>query len=137
MRLLCTLFLFLSVSLHSAHAGMQNQYALVFFFDSTCNFCHRTAPKITLLGEQFQLPIYAFSVNGKGIPGFEVPIPVTPDIARTFFPQTAYPTLPATFLINVNSRKFARLSEGDVSLNQLSTSIQSALSDPRVLEALQ
>ncbi|MEZ8775933.1 conjugal transfer protein TraF, partial [Vibrio sp. 10N.247.310.17] len=25
---------------------MQNQYALVFFFESTCPYCHKTAPKI-------------------------------------------------------------------------------------------
>ncbi|MGV0461992.1 conjugal transfer protein TraF, partial [Vibrio harveyi] len=25
---------------------MQNQYALVFFFESSCPYCHKAAPKI-------------------------------------------------------------------------------------------
>lgn len=137
MQLLRTVFLLLSLSVTSAHAAMQNQYALVFFFDSTCTYCHKTAPKITLLSEQYQLPVYAFSVDGQGIAGFNAPIPVTPDIAQTFFPQTTKPVMPATFLINVNSRKFSRLSVGDVPISQLSQSINNALYDPRVQEALQ
>ncbi|MGV0515673.1 conjugal transfer protein TraF, partial [Vibrio harveyi] len=30
----------------TAHAAMQNQYALVFFFESSCPYCHKAAPKI-------------------------------------------------------------------------------------------
>ncbi|CDT82162.1 putative conjugative transfer protein TrbB [Vibrio coralliirubri] len=121
----------------SAHAAMQNQYALVFFFESTCPYCHKTAPKITRLGEQFQLPVYAFSVDGPGIPGFEVPIPVTPEIGKTFFPAQRKTVMPATFLMNVNSRKFSRLSIGDVPESTLAQSLQHALNDPQVQEALQ
>ena len=120
----------------SAHAAMQNQYALVFFFESTCPYCHKTAPKITRLGEKFQLPVYAFSADGVGIAGFEVPIPVTPETGRTFFPSNGKAVMPATFLMNVNSRKFSRLSIGDVPESTLAQSIQQALSDPRVQEAL-
>lgn len=120
-----------------AHAAMQNQYALVFFFESTCAYCHKTAPKITRLGERFQLPVYAFSVDGAGIAGFEVPIPVTPEIGRTFFPNNGKAVMPATFLMNVNSRKFSRLSIGDVPESVLAQSIHQVLSDPRIQEALQ
>ncbi|ENM5730739.1 type-F conjugative transfer system pilin assembly thiol-disulfide isomerase TrbB [Vibrio mimicus] len=126
-------FVLLSVS---AHAALQNQYALVFFFESTCPHCHQTAPKITRLGARFQLPVYAFSVDGAGIPGFEVPIPVTPEIGRTFFPANRNAVLPAIFLMNVNSRRFSRLSIGDVPESTLAQSLQQALSDPRVQEAL-
>ncbi|MFZ8771539.1 type-F conjugative transfer system pilin assembly thiol-disulfide isomerase TrbB (plasmid) [Vibrio harveyi] len=121
----------------TAHAAMQNQYALVFFFESSCPYCHKAAPKITRLSERFQLPVYAFSVDGAGIPGFEVPIPVTPEIGSTFFPNNGKAVMPATFLMNVNSRKFSRLSIGDVPENTLAQSIQNALNDPRVQEALQ
>lgn len=130
------LLLSLTLLTTSAHAAMQNQYALVFFFESTCPYCHKTAPKITRLGEKFQLPVYAFSVDGVGIAGFEVPIPVTPEIGRTFFPSNGKAVMPATFLMNVNSRKFSRLSIGDVPESTLAQSIQQALSDPRVQEAL-
>ncbi|WP_139686155.1 type-F conjugative transfer system pilin assembly thiol-disulfide isomerase TrbB [Vibrio tasmaniensis] len=131
------LLLGLTLLTTSAHAAMQNQYALVFFFESTCPYCHKAAPKITRLGERFQLPVYAFSVDEVGIAGFEVPIPVTPEIGQTFFPSNGKAVMPATFLMNVNSRKFSRLSIGDVPESTLAQSIQQALSDPRVQEALQ
>lgn len=137
MPFLCTLALAFLIHAASAHAVMQNQYALVFFFESTCPYCHKTAPKITRLGERFQLPVYAFSVDGPGILGFEVPIPVTPEIGKTFFPGQRKTVMPATFLMNVNSRKFSRLSIGDVPESTLAHSIQNALNDPRVQEALQ
>ncbi|MGR3990852.1 conjugal transfer protein TraF, partial [Vibrio harveyi] len=54
-----TLLLSFALFVSSAHAAMQNQYALVFFFESTCPYCHKTAPKITRLSERFQLPVYA------------------------------------------------------------------------------
>ncbi|MGV0461985.1 conjugal transfer protein TraF, partial [Vibrio harveyi] len=41
-----TLLLSFALFVSSAHAAMQNQYALVFFFESTCPYCHKTAPKI-------------------------------------------------------------------------------------------
>lgn len=137
MPFLRTLLLSFSLFAGSAHAAMQNQYALVFFFQSTCAYCHKASPKITRLSERFELPVYAFSVDGVGIAGFEVPIPVTPEIGRTFFPENAKAVMPALFLMNVNSRKFSRLSIGDVPESTLAQSIQNALNDPRVQEALQ
>ena len=137
MPFLRTLMLAFLLHAASAPAAMQNQYALVFFFESTCPYCHKTAPKITRLGERFELPVYAFSVDGPGISGFEVPIPVTPEIGKTFFPDQRKTVMPATFLMNVNSRKFSRLSIGDVPESTLAQSIQNALNDPRVQEALQ
>ncbi|KJR35919.1 type-F conjugative transfer system pilin assembly thiol-disulfide isomerase TrbB [Vibrio sp. S234-5] len=137
MPYLSILLLSFSLFAGSAHAAMQNQYALVFFFQSTCSYCHQASPKVTRLSERFQLPVYAFSVDATGIPGFEVPIPVTPEIGRTFFPENAKAIMPALFLMNVNSRKFSRLSIGDVPESTLAQSIQNALNDPRVQEALQ
>ncbi|MCP5016834.1 MAG: type-F conjugative transfer system pilin assembly thiol-disulfide isomerase TrbB, partial [Ketobacter sp.] len=95
------------------------------------------APKVQQASLDFALPIYAFSINGQGIPGFEVPILVTHDIATTFFPQTTQPVMPATFLLNVNSRKFAKLSIGDVAQRQLNQSIQQVLNDLTLQKALQ
>ncbi|MEZ9187343.1 type-F conjugative transfer system pilin assembly thiol-disulfide isomerase TrbB, partial [Vibrio splendidus] len=63
--------------------------------------------------------------------------PVTPEIGKTFFPGQGKTVMPATFLMNVNSRKFSRLSIGDVPESTLAQSIQNALNDPRVQEALQ
>ncbi|HDM8071959.1 type-F conjugative transfer system pilin assembly thiol-disulfide isomerase TrbB [Vibrio harveyi] len=132
-----TLLISLILLTSSAQAAMQNQYALVFFFESTCPYCHKLAPKVTQVSLTAQLPVYAFSVDGQGIPGFEAPIPVTPEIAGTFFPSGGKAVMPSTFLINVNSRKFTRISIGDIPQSTLLQSVQNAIRDPRVQEALQ
>ncbi|GLT20482.1 hypothetical protein GCM10007938_42670 [Vibrio zhanjiangensis] len=71
------------------------------------------------------------------MPGYEVPITATPEIHRTFMTGAgSSQVVPATFLINVNSRKFARISSGLISQDVLYQSLSNALSDPDVQEAL-
>lgn len=124
-------------STHNQQAVNPADYALVFFFRSDCPYCHQFAPKLQQLAAQTGTFTYAFSLDNKGIPGFEVPIPPTPDIASTFFENPRNITVPATFLINVNTRKFVRLSVGDVSAAQLQQSYQQSLNDPLVVASLQ
>jgi type-F conjugative transfer system pilin assembly thiol-disulfide isomerase TrbB len=113
-----------------------NDYALVFFFRSDCPFCHKFAPKLKQFSAQTGTYTYAFSLDNQGISGFEVPIPSTPDIATTFFENPRSVTVPATFLINVNTRKFVRLTVGDVTSAQLQQSYIQSLNDPLVIESM-
>lgn len=114
-----------------------HEYALVFFFRSDCSYCHSFAPKLQQLAAQTGTYTYAFSLDNQGIPGFEVPIPATPDIASTFFDDPRNVTVPASFLINVNTRKFVRLTVGDVSQTQLQQSYRHSLNDPLVIASMQ
>ncbi|CAG17953.1 type-F conjugative transfer system pilin assembly thiol-disulfide isomerase TrbB [Photobacterium profundum] len=114
----------------------QDDYALVFFFRSDCSYCHLFAPTLKQFEQQTGLTTYAFSLDNKGMTGFEVPIPVTKEIAETFFDNPRSITVPATFLINVNSRKFARMAQGQVSLHDLQTTYSQIRRDPAVIEAL-
>lgn len=113
-----------------------NDYALVFFFRSDCPYCHLFAPKLKQLSQQTGTYTYAFSLDNQGIPGFEVPIPSTPDIASTFFENPRSVTVPASFLINVNTRKFVRLTVGDVTSAQLQQSYLQSLNDPQVIASM-
>ncbi|MCL1064302.1 type-F conjugative transfer system pilin assembly thiol-disulfide isomerase TrbB [Shewanella benthica] len=140
------LFLFLLFSFSSQaqplagsaqSAANPHDYALVFFFRSDCPYCHQFAPKLLQLAAQTSTYTYAFSLDNKGIPGFEVPIPATPDIASTFFDNPRSVTVPASFLINVNTRKFVRLTVGDVSQAQLQQSYLNSLNDPLVIASMQ
>lgn len=142
--LLIAFALFMSFSSHARPINHTTQqaanpadYALVFFFRSDCPYCHQFAPKLQQLAAQTGTFTYAFSLDNKGIPGFEVPIPSTPDIATTFFENPRSVIVPATFLINVNTRKFVRLSVGDVSHAQLQQSYLQSLNDPLVIASLQ
>ena len=124
-------------SMGNAQAANPHDYALVFFFRSDCPYCHQFAPKLLQLAAQTGTYTYAFSLDNQGIPGFEVPIPATPDIASTFFDNPRSVTVPASFLINVNTRKFVRLTVGDVSQAQLQQSYLHSLNDPLVIASMQ
>lgn len=116
---------------------MENQYAMVFFFRSDCPYCHQFAPTLTQFTQQNNLFTYAFSLDGKGIPNFDVPMPATPEISTLFFANPRSMTVPATFLINVNTQKFVKVSIGAVSGADLQTTFDNILADNQVMEALQ
>lgn len=120
-----------------SQASMNNQYAMVFFFRSDCAYCHAFAPKLKQFTEINGLSTYAFSLDGKSLAQYPVPIPATPEVSQMFFDNPRSITVPATFLINVNSRKFVRVSVGDVSYQQLEQSVNGIFNDASVLEAMQ
>ncbi len=133
-----TLFFLLMVSnLPISTAAPNDQYAMVFFFRSDCAYCHQFAPKLKQFTEQNQMMTYAFSLDGQPIPQYPVPIPATPDISQTFFENPRDITVPATFLINVNSRKFVKVSIGDVSYSELANSVNGILNDALITTAMQ
>ena len=113
-----------------------NNYALVIFFRSDCPYCHQFAPKFKQLSQDTGLFTYAFSLDNKGIKGYEVPIPITPEIGQAFFADPHNITVPATFLINVNTRKTVRISVGDISKQSLYQTYQSIRSDADVMNSM-
>jgi type-F conjugative transfer system pilin assembly thiol-disulfide isomerase TrbB len=119
------------------HAAMQDQYAMVFFYRSDCPYCHQFAPKFKAFTESNQLPTYVFSLDNRPLPDYPVPIPATPNITQRFFENPRSITVPATFFINVNSRKFVKVSVGDVSYQELERSVQGILSDQALLATMQ
>jgi len=116
---------------------MENQYAMVFFFRSDCPWCHQFAPTLRRFTQNNNLFTYAFSLDGKGMPGYEVPMPATLDISALFFSHPQNVTVPATFLINVNTQKFVKVSIGAVSEAQLAQSVNNIFGDASVMAALQ
>lgn len=120
-----------------AHTVMNGQYAMVFFFRSDCNHCHRFAPKLKAFATQNNLFTYAFTLDGQGMKTYPSPIPSTPDIAAQFFTDPRNITVPATFLVNVNTRKYAKVSIGDVSSQQLQETFTNIMNDYQALEAME
>ncbi|MGR5406502.1 type-F conjugative transfer system pilin assembly thiol-disulfide isomerase TrbB [Vibrio mediterranei] len=121
----------------TASAALNDQYAMVFFFRSDCPYCHQFAPTLKQFSQINGLQTYAFSLDGKALNEYPVPIPATPEISQMFFENPRSITVPATFLINVNSRKFVRVSIGNVSEQELTQSVNGIFNDPSVLEAMQ
>ena len=141
-RLFLTLVIFCLGGLHSANANnqptaMNGQYAMVYFFRSDCQYCVRFAPKLKAFTKQNNLFTYAFTLDGKGTPDYQSPIPSTPEIAQQFFTDPSNITVPATFLVNVNTRKYAKVSIGDVSSYQLQATFTNIMNDNKLLESLE
>lgn len=132
-----SLVLLLLVCIPNAYSAMQTPYALVFFYRGDCPYCHQFAPKFKALAEKKHLPTYVFSLDNQPLPDYPVPLPGTPSISQRFFENPQQITVPATFLINVNSRKFVKVSIGDVSYAELEKSVDSILNDQRLREAMQ
>jgi len=126
-----------SASTESALLTMNDQYAIVFFFRSDCSWCHKFAPALTRFTQKNDLFTYAFSLDGRGMPGYEVPIPASNDISTLFFSNPRSVTVPATFLINVNTQKFIKVSEGAVSERELQKTLNNILASPVAVEAMQ
>lgn len=130
-------FLLFITTASSSYAAMQDQYAMVFFYRSDCPYCHQFAPKFKAFTQREQLQTYVFSLDNQPIAQYPVPIPATPEISQLFFENPRNITVPATFLINVNSRKFVKVSIGDVTYDELEQSVKGILSDRALLEAMQ
>ncbi|WP_394145653.1 type-F conjugative transfer system pilin assembly thiol-disulfide isomerase TrbB [Vibrio atypicus] len=130
-------FLLFITTASSSYAAIQDQYAMVFFYRSDCSYCHQFAPKFKTFTQREQLQTYVFSLDNRPITEYPVPIPATPEVSQLFFESPRYITVPATFLINVNSRKFVKVSIGDVTYDELEQSVRGILSDRTLLEAMQ
>ncbi|MCK6263819.1 type-F conjugative transfer system pilin assembly thiol-disulfide isomerase TrbB [Vibrio sp. ZSDE26] len=128
--------LFITIA-SSSYAVMQDEYAMVFFYRSDCPYCHQFAPKFKAFTQQAQLQTYVFSLDNRPIAQYPVPIPATLEIIQLFFESPRNITVPATFLLNVNSQKFVKVSVGDVTYDALEQSVKGILSDKALLEAMQ
>ena len=113
------------------------EYGLAFIFSSTCPYCHQFAPTLKQFAQQTGLPVYAFSVDGRGLPQYPQPLTATNDILTTFYQTSSNATYPALFLVNLNNRKHVPLAIGNVPLTALNTTYQASLTYPHIKSRLQ
>lgn len=111
-------------------------YGLAFIFSATCPHCLKFAPTLEAFAATTELPVYPFSVDGKGIHTYDKPLIATPDIMREFFPNQADIVYPALFLVNLNTRKHVPLSLGNVPFNVLDTTYRAAITYPHIQSRL-
>lgn len=116
MRTLKALFmslLFITTAAANNLHRLAKDHALVFFFASTCKYCHQFAPIVQSISKEYGFTIFDFSFDQKPIPGFPNPGAVMQSIYDTYYgdmPATA----PVLLLQNVNTLEFYRIARGDV-----------------------
>ncbi|ENO8811627.1 conjugal transfer protein TraF [Photobacterium damselae] len=117
--------------------SIKTDYGLAFFFSSKCPYCHKFAPTLEIFAKQTGLPVYAFSVDGMGLPQYPHPLTATQGIVQEFYHSTSNISFPALFLVNLNNKKHVTLGLGNVPLNALQTTYQASLTLPHIKERLQ
>ncbi|GEK15909.1 conjugal transfer protein TraF [Aliivibrio fischeri] len=108
------------------------KYALAFIFSSTCPHCQRFAPTLEAFAATTNLPVYAFSADGKGVHTYTQPLMANQDVLSKFFPNQESIVYPALFLVDVNTRAHIPLSIGNVPFNVLNQTYQAAMTYPHI-----
>jgi conjugal transfer pilus assembly protein TraF len=54
-------------------ASLTRDWGLFFFFRSDCPYCHRMAPTLKFLSEQYGIAVFPVSLDGGGLPEFPKP----------------------------------------------------------------
>lgn len=87
-------------------------WKLVLFMQSTCQYCRQFAPVLKSLSQQTGLSVFPVSLDGKGDSEFPDVLPATPDVMVEFFQSGVPVATPTTFLTNVNTMETWPLLQG-------------------------
>ncbi|EHX1220085.1 TPA: type-F conjugative transfer system pilin assembly thiol-disulfide isomerase TrbB [Escherichia coli] len=87
-------------------------WKLVLFMQSTCQYCRQFAPVLKSLSQQSGLSVFPVSLDRKGDAEFPDVLPATPDVMVEFFQSGVPVATPTTFLTNVNTMETWPLLQG-------------------------
>lgn len=78
-------------------------WKVVLFMQSTCQYCRQFAPVLKAFSQQTGLDVFPISLDGKGDAEFPDVLPATPDVMVEYFQSGLPVATPTTFLTNVNT----------------------------------
>lgn len=87
-------------------------WKVVLFMQSTCQYCRQFAPVLKAFSRQTGLDVFPISLDGKGDTGFPDVLPATPDVMVEYFQSGLPVATPTTFLTNVNTMETWPLLQG-------------------------
>lgn len=95
-------------------AGLSREWGLFFFFRSDCPYCHRLAPTLKDLSEQYGIAVFPISLDGAGLPEF--PRPARDNgMARALGVRV----VPLVVLGNVHDRRLLPIGSGVLSAQEI------------------
>jgi len=120
--MLAGLFLLLGGVSH-AHATFFDNHKVMFFFASTCPFCHKQAPVLKAWAHDVGAEIEAYSFDNQPLPDFQDIIPATQDLVSAAFKgeQIRYPAL---FIVHDKTGELYPVSVGALSESELTQRMQ-------------
>lgn len=87
-------------------------WKVVLFMQSTCQYCRQFAPVLKALSQQTGLSVFPVSLDGRGDAEFPDVLPATPDVMVEYFQGGVPVATPTTFLTNVNTMETWPLLQG-------------------------
>ncbi|WP_291986615.1 conjugal transfer protein TraF [Candidatus Accumulibacter sp. ACC007] len=95
-------------------AGLAGEWGLFFFFRSDCPYCHRIAPTLKWLSEQYGIAVFPISLDGGGLPEFPQPSRDN-GMAATL----GVSVVPLVVLGNVKDRRLLPIGSGVLSAQEI------------------
>ena len=87
-------------------------WKVVLFMQSTCQYCRQFAPVLKAFSQQTGLDVFPISLDRKGDAEFPDVLPATPDVMVEYFQSGLPVATPTTFLTNVNTMETWPLLQG-------------------------
>ncbi|WP_436851335.1 type-F conjugative transfer system pilin assembly thiol-disulfide isomerase TrbB [Enterobacter hormaechei] len=87
-------------------------WKVVLFMQSTCQYCRQFAPVLKAFSQQTGLDVFPVSLDGKGDAEFPDVLSATPDVMVEYFQSGLPVATPTTFLTNVNTMETWPLLQG-------------------------
>ena len=105
---------------------INQKYAFVLFYRASCPHCQRFVPKVKQFSDEYGFHVYPSSVQGQSLPSFPNSMPITQQIASTFFSSPNF-VVPSLYLINTKTMKAFLIDQGEESYLDLYTQMSQFL----------
>lgn len=102
-------------------------WKIVLFMQSTCQYCRQFAPVLKVFSQQTGLDVLPVSLDGKGDAEFPDVLPATPDVMVEYFQSGLPVATPTTFLTNVNTMETWPLLQGAAEAGEFRSRINEVL----------
>ena len=94
-------------------------WTVVLFMQSTCSYCQQFDPVLAQFSQQSGLPVFTYTLDGKGDGAFPKALPASPEVMSEFFGNGLPIATPTTFLVNVHTMATYPLLQGAVASDAL------------------
>ena len=95
-------------------ASLVRDWGLYFFFRSDCPYCHRMAPTLKFLSEQYGIAVFPVSLDGGGLPEFP-----NPSRDNGMAASLGVSVVPLVVLGNIKDRRLLPIGSGVLSAQEI------------------
>ena len=127
MKVLMWIFAFACICFDvKAQSAFFQTHRILFFFASTCPYCHKEAPILKQWINLHGASVLAYSFDGEGLPEFPTPQPMETSLVNAAFQNHAI-QYPALFILNVGTNAIYPVSMGALDEAELDERLQHLL----------